>query len=299
MRNIITNEALIQNANLSLPEYKDALSASRLWKEFLLFERFLIKANNQHRKTHYFKKLILVKKILIKLKSLPFGTLIACPTQPNQNVKITESQNLEGIHHVMTHLVAGHLLMVKGNIAIIDAYVECRNLASQTFFMAVSLSFMGILSRLHFLLEELGTKVVEVYNLLYDRRADIFSNSFELNEMLMDDGSTWPYPLDRISIHSNTLSDIPKPKDKCQSLKVHTTVNDLSNIQSDAVPENHELSDSFWKTIENNKVGLTLPEKSIPKSKIDNVKKKIKPIKKKPSKTTKSVDDIDDIFGDF
>ncbi|KAI9004717.1 hypothetical protein BC832DRAFT_592651 [Gaertneriomyces semiglobifer] len=178
---VVLREKLIripQNADelpRELHRLKRALSASQFPAEFASLDRLRYKNSNQHRSSFHFRKLMLVRKLLQRLREVQIEVLLeelVSVMHPNK------TKNHRGVWtclpsrnymaYVLARLISAYGLTLQASTALNDAYVAFRSVASQTYFMAVSVVAMSSTARLHLLLRHMLRDIASCYELLYE-----------------------------------------------------------------------------------------------------------------------------------
>jgi hypothetical protein len=124
------------------------MNTHALHYECLLLERLLYKSKNQHRRTAYFKKLQLVKRTYRRFRKL------------NETSSQTEAK--------MKSLHDGFRLLEFGQKASMAAFLDCKREASHSYFMAVNMMFMAVLSSIYSESQQLLETIPIEYARLYD-----------------------------------------------------------------------------------------------------------------------------------
>lgn len=144
------------------------------------------------------------------------------------------------------------------------AYVAFRRQVELTYFMSVSLFAMGILARIHYIIQDLLDKIQDAYQELKDSSVKL-PNTLSLLEF------------------TNWNSRKTKDENKKIVLESESSSSDNETVKT-RILDKSCLSDEFWS-----KSGSNV---SLNKRKSDDVQKKIK----KDSKSLKN-NDLDIIFG--
>ncbi|KAJ1342204.1 hypothetical protein BSLG_003127 [Batrachochytrium salamandrivorans] len=268
-------------ADLLLP-YRKLLAARRFWREFHLFDRLRSKSTNQHRSSIHLRKTVLVKRLIMRLKELQLGSLLL----PDKKTPTSLSP-----YPVMLQLMGAYMLLCKlfrmhkrlmilssiYNTTIINQdtlYMDSsyRAVASQTYFMATSLTFSAVSARLHFLANLLKQQCRSCYDLLWSWSREVpaameawFTLKFPPNLASLDQSAFFPRQLSAIV----ELADYQEAQVKAPSLvddtdsdgdsgaesnvPCTTRRNQLDNVVSHSYTPNlsgmeptASVSDEFW-----------------------------------------------------
>jgi hypothetical protein len=234
------------------------------WQEFIIYSRLMYKSKNQHKKTFYYKKLQLVKRVFQRLRLINIQQIL-----PKETTSIGCEYQI-GLEFAMDRLMEIHGLLKFAIESIQRAYMECRARASQTFFMALNLSFMASLSKLSKQSSDLLETIEKCFNEFHDKYSIMGGvKHYSLEEYLVIE--TVPHSLGEES------------KADMKHVKTHKWE---TSIQMQTI---RSLSDDFFESKESNVSALDPTAKSM------KTIAKEKKLKKKETFT----DDIDDLFAQY
>ncbi|KAH9250403.1 hypothetical protein BASA81_011811 [Batrachochytrium salamandrivorans] len=249
-------------ADLLLP-YRKLLAARRFWREFHLFDRLRSKSTNQHRSSIHLRKTVLVKRLIMRLKELQLGSLLL----PDKKTPTSLSP-----YPVMLQLMGAYMLLCKTQQALEESFLSYRAVASQTYFMATSLTFSAVSARLHFLANLLKQQCRSCYDLLWSWSREVpaameawFTLKFPPNLASLDQSAFFPRQLSAIveladyqeaQVKAPSLvDDIDSDGDSGVESNVPCTTrrNQLDNVVSHSYTPNlsgmeptASVSDEFW-----------------------------------------------------
>jgi hypothetical protein len=259
-------------------------SVSEIVMEFELFKRLIYKSNNQHNSAHYFKKIQFTKRIFIKIIQI-HTEIYKNVQQPNTDITFSISL----YETKLNMLVDFTKLLSKADQVLKETYLALKQVASQTYFMSICMTFMGVTARLFYLMNLMK----ENTNLLYQNILCSYERCMLKSQKIVD-YNIFPTSIQRIT-ESKTLQisgqiiiaeeindtaiNIPE-NDLVISLQKKSTVLYDMDLLEDVKPKSKSMSkDSFFDQIEK-------PFKVKKKAKLNKAKKK-------------KSDDIDDIFSNL
>jgi hypothetical protein len=227
----------------------------KLRAEYFILFKLYYKNKNQHKKSKHFNHLCQVIRVLKKL--------LFDPSKAGDKLKPNE-----------TNLPKTNVALLQFLVASTEqSYISFRQVAAQTYFMASSIMFMGLLSTIH-------------------------SEALKMISAAVD-------PL------TQPTAVTAVPKENVESLKRKMEVNQTSSLDDDylgvcvdekvtAVADNSTtLSDAFFTSTASSVITTEMEVKNSVGSSLSVKLSKTKLKKAKKAKTASKASEIDDIFGSF
>ena len=120
-------------------------------KETHLLNQLIYRNSNQHRSSIHFRKVVLVKRVLTRLKGLDVQS------------RLMKCKDLDAFE-ALSILCDTHKVMAMLRTVTSDAFVTLKAVASQTYFMALSLTLSAIMARLNHLAKVVMEQVEASYD---------------------------------------------------------------------------------------------------------------------------------------
>ncbi|KAI9357640.1 hypothetical protein DFJ73DRAFT_820537 [Zopfochytrium polystomum] len=247
--------------------YRRAFGLSQYWAEKPLLDKMVYRNKNQHRAATYFRKIVMVKRLLLRLQELNLPAVLA-ELLGHMNVPFKKMRAERrkanpaslptkfALSKSMMCVTGAFALLTKLDSALVETYVSCRSTARETFFMTFCLTIMGACARLHLLGKKMLLQLRELYSKMHPFLAVCPGAPFPNSDCLP---SELIMTMFESKLEGETISLDDLVKDGAMDFSVNFDDDDSDDSDEDGAgngakgiqppqttQEDFSLSDSFW-----------------------------------------------------
>ncbi|KAI8824555.1 uncharacterized protein EV422DRAFT_504533 [Fimicolochytrium jonesii] len=164
-------EALAEALPRKLHASRRAFASKEFVNECVALDRLRYKNGNQHRSARYFRKLVMVRRLLRRFFEIDLEALIQKLLDDMHPNKTKRHQGRwehlpprANMAYLLLRLASAYRILTQLRPALLTCYTSFRALLTQTFFMPMSMIVMAACARLHLLTGTMMRELEACYN---------------------------------------------------------------------------------------------------------------------------------------